>query len=253
MAPTAKYLTLPAFTLTAYAGTPLYRARKIESAAEIRHPADVWEPPPAYVRSAGRLNLPGESLLYTAADPLTALHEIRLQPGEMFALFQYEVQNDFRLTSLGRRSIETKQNGFTLNEEKKLKIIQDFVEDVFTQRAEPEAAHVYMGPQIIAKEYFDLPPHLSNGWAYRSVVDPSEKALNACLRPESAHELLSLVVVTIGWCRREGDLVIAETNSTPFSRDGIKALVTFDLTARGPNSRNTIAVFSDHIAVHSNL
>lgn len=190
-------LRLPSNRTGKPAGTKFYRARIIDSANMITHETHLWEAP-APVVPAGRLNLPHDPLIYTAiSEPATAAYEVRMSPGDLFAMIEYESMYDILFARI--ENVRT-DAPFKITEQKKLDMIFGFLQDVFTQRTHPNASHVYAAPEIVAKYFFDFPPSASQGWGYPSIADPSGFGYNLCFRPEVAKEYLRVNHVAIGRC-----------------------------------------------------
>lgn len=176
-------------------GTNLFRARVISEPGQIGTESDVWMAPPSFI-GAGRLNDVGEPLLYTAANPVTALHEVRAKPGDLVAVTHFRVVNAFLAINL---SASIDEPSFSFLSQRKLGIMTQFVEDVFTQEIPSDETHRYIAPDLLAKEYFNMPTKL-DGWIYRSVADPRIEifsAVNTCIRGERARNLLRYVKTDI--------------------------------------------------------
>jgi Flp pilus assembly protein TadD/RES domain-containing protein len=171
-------------------GADLYRARIISEPAQIASQEDVWMAPPAYI-GAGRLNDSGEPLLYTAVNGATALYEVRAKPGDMVALTRFRVTRQFQSMWLAGAIDEP---GLSLASQRKLSPIMRFIEGVFTQEVRSDESHRYIAPDLLAKEFFNVPTKI-DAWTYRSVADPADDlgAVNTCIRGERAKELLEYV------------------------------------------------------------
>lgn len=171
-------------------GADLYRARKISEPGQIKGQDDVRTAPSAYI-GAGRLNDVGEPLLYTAVNGATALYEVRATPGDLVALTRFRVTKEFQTIWLAP---DIKEPGLPLGSQTKLRFITQFVEGIFTQQIATDDSHRYIAPDLLAKEYFNLPTQM-DAWTYRSVADPgnSPEAVNTCIRGEKAKELLRYV------------------------------------------------------------
>lgn len=171
-------------------GADLYRARIISEPAQIASQEDVWMAPNAYI-GAGRLNDAAEPLLYTAVNGATALYEVRAKPGDLVALTRFRVTHEFKSMWLAG-AIE--EPGLSLASQRKLNLITRFIEAVFTQEVHPDESHRYIAPDLLAKEFFNMPTKI-DAWTYRSVADPADGlgAINTCVRGERAKELLEYV------------------------------------------------------------
>lgn len=164
------------------AGTDFFRGRKIfDLAKDLRTTADVWQPAPAFVRSAGRLNSSGESILYTSReDPTTAVHECRFEVSDMFAMTRFSAKEAFESTRVGE---DPATPGLNADDIRKLGVIQGFLDQAFSAKADAANPDPYRLSRFIAYEFFDLPPDLMKGWAFRSVMDPSGNGWNFSFRP----------------------------------------------------------------------
>lgn len=190
-------LAFPVTTRRMPIGTKLYRARLLNHEDEVTQISHLWEAPPVYV-SAGRLNIPREPLIYTAVhNQTTAAYEVRMKPGDIFAMIQYETLDDVSFAPIGEYQAS---KYLTLAETRKLDLIYGFMEDIFTQRRHPNKEHVYVAPEIIVKTFFDWPIEIAQGWGYKSIAEPGGKGFNLCFRPTLAKEYLRVDHVLIGRC-----------------------------------------------------
>lgn len=171
------------------AGQWVYRVRPIRHPDEIREAADVWSPP-SHVASPGRLNQAKESILYTATAPDVALEEGRIKVGDMFALSQFEVTQDFTAIWIGKH---WPISDLTLLQSKKKKILDDFLLSIFSARGGADDSHRYVAPELLVKDFYDLPPDFFDGWLYRSVAHPD--GLNLAFRPDSGRKVLKFLSV----------------------------------------------------------
>ena len=169
--------------------TNFYRGRWIvDPAQDLKTTADIWEPPPAQVKKAGRLNSSGESILYTSLDdPTTAVHECRLSVGDTFAMSRFEAKSSFQSTHVG---VDLSIPGLNTDETKKMQIIQDFLHRAFSAKVSSTDSDPYRVSRLIALDYFDLPPQVYKGWFFGSVIDPSGRGWNVSFRPEAGRKAL---------------------------------------------------------------
>jgi hypothetical protein len=72
-------------------GSVVSRVRRLEEADRICSLADVWCPPAAKA-PLGRANRPGAPVFYGAFDPVTAIRETGIKPGERYAVAIYTVE-----------------------------------------------------------------------------------------------------------------------------------------------------------------
>ncbi|WP_314324206.1 hypothetical protein [Paenarthrobacter ilicis] len=170
----------------------------MSSRSEVAVASDVWEPPEAYAR-AGRLNIDGEPLLYVSVDhPAVAVYEGRIMPGDLFAMAKFRPKETF---SVARVADADKDETYSRSEERNLMAIQDFLAEVFNERADPDLEQPYVGTEIVVKNYYDYPSDITQGWGYKSLAQPGGmQGWNLAMRPGPAREFLELVDVQIGIC-----------------------------------------------------
>lgn len=152
---------------------------------------DYWETDPKYLTTYGRLNKPGESLLYVSPDLYCSIGEVHIQEDEPFVAIQYTAKSDVKVNMIGGE-IDYEQLGV---QDEKVKLIHEmynsFLRDEFSRDVGKGTEYLYKVSETIAKSYFDLPPRVvQDAWAYSSVQDKTK--YNVCFRPEIAHELLEL-------------------------------------------------------------
>ncbi|WP_104141018.1 hypothetical protein [Arthrobacter sp. ZGTC131] len=171
-------------------GTPLFRARNLSDVDEMKVESDAWNAPAQYV-GPGRLNTDGESLLYTSvAEPSTAAFELRAKAGDLLAMSEFRVINQFNAVRMGDDFVPP---GLSLKGERKLRTIMGFLQDIFTQRTFPDETHKYIAPELVTKEFWDLPEGIYKAWSYTSVADPRGNGWNLCFRPTPARQVLEYV------------------------------------------------------------
>ena len=194
-------------------GTEFFRVRKLRGTIipfdNFSIISDMWEPPNEKVTRPERLNKIGESLLYTTlADPFIAIQEARVQGGDIYALIKYIAKDDVKVNVIGGGF---EQDELPFNDANSIivfNLINDFLRDEFSRIVGEGTEYLYRISESIAKDYFDLPPRVSqDAWAYSSIQDKHK--YNVCFRPDIAHELLSL----------HGAIVCKKDES-----DGIKAI-----------------------------
>ena len=181
-------------------GVYFYRARPLEDIQipnkKISELRDFWEPPMKEMAKNiyGRLNKPKESLLYTAPiDALVAVNEIRtkLEKDNYLALIAYQSIEKVKVNVIGGEFYSGK---FNILDEKAIRvgeIYNDFFRNEFTHDVGKGTEYLYIISEIIAKQYFDLPPReMQDAWAYPSIKN--KKKCNVCFRPEIAKDLLEL-------------------------------------------------------------
>ncbi|WP_051227753.1 hypothetical protein [Gillisia sp. JM1] len=189
-------------------GTPFYRIRKFDTSDlnvvlnKMKTEKDAWEPP--VVENRGRLNNIGESLLYTCPySQETAIEEMKIKEGEIFALMTYEAKQDIEALKIG----EWKENkSLSKEQNQKLRIINNFLITEFTKDVGIGTEYLYRVSEIITKDYFDfLPIEKQQAWCYPSVK--LKKAYNVCFRPNIHKKALGLKGVSLCIIKRDNSEV----------------------------------------------
>lgn len=152
---------------------------------------DYWETKAEYLKEYGRLNKPGEPLLYVCPDLYCAIKEVRIDEGELFAAIKYTAKSDVKVNMIGGE-FEYKQMGIV---DEKVQLVHEiyngFLRDEFSRDVGKGTEYLYRISERIAKDYFDLPPRIAqDAWAYSSVQDKIK--YNVCFRPDVAHDILKL-------------------------------------------------------------
>lgn len=166
---------------------------------------DYWETKPKYLKEYGRLNKPGETLLYVCPDLRCAIKEVHIEEGEFFAAIRYTAKSDVKVNMIGGE-FEYKQMGI-IDEKVQLvhEIYNSFLRDEFSRDVGKGTEYLYRVSERIAKDYFDLPPRIvQDAWAYSSVQDKTK--YNVCFRPDVAHNILELDGAMI--CKVDSDMNI---------------------------------------------
>ncbi|MBE5951220.1 MAG: hypothetical protein E7260_06440 [Lachnospiraceae bacterium] len=186
------------------AGTKFFKVKKLIGSQipneRFGEYPDYWETNPKYLKSYGRLNKPGESLLYVSPDLNCSVDEVRITESDFFAAIQYTAKRDIKVNLIGG---EFDYDQMEIYDEK-VKLIHEmyngFLRDEFSRDVGKGTEYLYRVSERIAKDFFDLPPRImQDAWAYTSVQD--KKKYNVCFRPEIAHELLELNGAMI--CKRD--------------------------------------------------
>jgi len=201
---------LPTETYTLEVGAILWRGRSLNQDDHIlplrgmNSVSDAWEPPSDKVKSAGRLNKPGESLLYTSYNtPLAVPDEIRVQDNVYFSLMKYQVTEKISLTGIG---IPITTDHLTPEAAKGADAISKFLGRQFSRKNTSKDGVRYQLAELIAKYNYDLPPAFHHGWIYPSVE--RDGAWNVTLRPAEAHAKLTLTGISICKADRQKDEVL---------------------------------------------
>ena len=177
------------------AGSTFFRVKRLEGTIipneRFAVYQDYWETDPKHLTVYGRLNKPGESLLYVSPDLHCSIGEVHIQDNELFAAIQYTAKSDIKVNMIGGE-INYQQLGV---HDEKIRLIHEmynsFLRDEFSRDVGKGTEYLYKVSETIAKSYFDLPPRVvQDAWAYSSVQDKLK--YNVCFRPDIAHELLEL-------------------------------------------------------------
>lgn len=177
-------------------GTKFFRVRELKGSkipnVNLSFKSDFWNAPEKFITKYGRLNKPGESLLYTSPiNPQVAIREIKLSDNSFYSIIVYEAKTDIKVNSIGmeynyeKLGIDDKQ-AILIND-----MINDFLRDEFSREVGNETEYLYKISEIISKWYFDLPPRVvQDAWAYPSIKD--KLSYNVCFRPNIAKDVLEL-------------------------------------------------------------
>lgn len=177
--------------------TLIYRIRKLtdedknkNSFLSMKKEVDAWYPP-KHVVKRGRLNKKGESVLYVADSPLTAIKETKLLVNDLFYLIVYRNKDPFRIAYLGDwKPI----SGLSDEENFKLQLFNDFLVSEFTKDVGDGTEYLYRPSEMIAKKFLRH-PEKDLGWMYPSISN--KNAANLCIKPDIAPQLLQLVGVRV--------------------------------------------------------
>lgn len=181
-------------TLANYApGQVFWRVRRQSMGAdtppfsEMVRCKDAWEPPSGRTPQ-GRLNRAREPLLYTSVgDPGVAVLEGRVKPGDRFFLMKYKAVNPITGPWIAGPYDDLEFGELA----EKHDALREFFEALFT--LDEHHPNAYVVTERLARDWYDLPPHVQKAWTYPSVIGRS--GVNAAFRPHDAHEYLSLVGV----------------------------------------------------------
>ena len=156
----------------------------------VEHPvksqSDLWGPP-ENIAKIGRLNLDGESVLYTSPSLDAALDEMNVQDGELTTVIQYSSKKKLNLMRIGMFSIDdaiASSHGDVLDE------LNDFFRDEFIRDVGKGTEYLYNISNAIS-EYFHGPE--SVGYYYPSMR--MKRKWNACFNGENIEQLLKVTSV----------------------------------------------------------
>lgn len=187
--------------------TIFYRIRKVVNndcvfpIITLQVEQDVWNPPAQFVTKLGRLNKIGEPLLYTCPEsPIPAVLETRIPEGERFCLIEYEAIKDVKVVNIG---VWKSNPDLSEEENLKMRMMMNLLGDLFSRDVGDGTEFLYRLSERIAKDYFDLPLEVQDGWCYPSVA--FKLFLNVCFRPEIAKSVLRVKDILIGTYKKIGD------------------------------------------------
>lgn len=188
-------------------GTPFFRVRRL-CGSTIPFPnfniySDFWEPPSDAVINYGRLHKIGEPMLYvTPGDTTVPIKETKVQEGEYYALIHYIANKEVKANIIGGM-YDYDAIGFS--DRKAItahETYNNFLYTEFSRDVGVGTEYLYRVSELIAKNFFDLPPReIQDAWAYSSICDKTK--YNVCFRPEIAHEVLELKGAMI--CKKTDD------------------------------------------------
>lgn len=172
-----------------------YRARILGDIDDLENvmqtKQDFWSPPEKFVKNYGRLNKPGESLLYTAPNPITCVNELKIEPEQVFVLIKYKAIDKIKANIICG---DYDYDGMNIKDEKAKfvnEMLNNFLKEEYSREVGIGTEHLYRTSEMIAKNFFDLPPMVfQDAWAYVSTFD--KKSYNVCFRPDIAQMKLML-------------------------------------------------------------
>lgn len=173
-------------------GTTLFRARRLhpdEDGMCTLTEHDFWEPSEPLVKNYGRLNVIGESVLYTNfANPWTVHKEINITPGDDFLLIAYQSIADFEFEQIGLNDPHHAEHlkGLSDHAYQTYMTINSFLESEFTRVVPDGSEAIYRSTNTILKTYFGS----HKIWAYPSIKGCP--GLNICFSKDKAHKLLEI-------------------------------------------------------------
>jgi RES domain. len=162
--------------------------------------ADAWEPPTQFA-VAQRINKAGESLLYTALDPATAILEKNVQENTIFSLIVYESNEAINTIPIAAPVFPAE-----LTDEERIKygLLVDFLSVEFGREHSDGLGHIYTLSNLIAKWFYNAPQEIQDAWQYVSTKTRTWR--NICFRSDAAHQKLDLVgVIVCRYNERNGD------------------------------------------------
>lgn len=173
---------IPMNWVTYEEGSQFYRVVKHSVTSQ----SDLWGPPEEKAR-IGRLNLDGESVLYTSPSLDVALDEMNVQDGELTTVIQYSSSERLKLTQIGMFRIDDampSNHGDVLDE------LNDFFRDEFLRDVGEGTEYLYKISNVLS-EYFVGPE--SVGYYYPSMR--MKRKWNVCFDGEDIERRLKVTLV----------------------------------------------------------
>ena len=155
-----------------------YRVRRIEQSIKYLEHADFWEAPSKFIKP-GRLNKPGEQLLYISPEPGTSKKEVGIEESDFFLIIRYEALEVITVMSIGFKDDVT--NEFTSDTNAKINLITNFINRMFLENGE----HAYKISSVIAQRICGFGNY--DGWVYPSVAHKGGE--NLCLKLTAKNKL----------------------------------------------------------------
>lgn len=173
--------------------TYLYRVRsRLAGPQDIRTIGDIWTPPTG--ASSGRVNRPGQPILYTSAEwPGVAHRETGAQLGEVVALSCFTITEDLHLLDLDDMDPQWALN---TSQQRKWAQLAQFYRWAFRHSGSDPHSPQHLVPQVLTLDYNMLVPPLI-GYGYRSVLVNSPGAINVALDEHHAASRLRLLWTTV--------------------------------------------------------
>lgn len=167
----------------------VYRIRKIVNHETHSLKQDLWAPPSSCVKTLGRVNMPGESILYTTFTIDTAIDEVRLSPGDHFSLAIYkfkEIEYPSNNTFMVRYPYYDIEN--TFKENTYFAILNQFLFEELTTVVNEDNKRHYLITNTIVKTI--LKNFRKDGVIYPSVFDLTK--YNLAIKESYASDILEL-------------------------------------------------------------
>lgn len=197
-----------------HVGRRFYRVRELEGADmpnnRLSDVSAYWNPPSVCVKRYGRLNKPGETLLYTALNPYTAMCEANIKTGSPFVLCVYESIRPLRFSWIGGIANYAFNGINSRSAIDFLETIRHFLVEEFTRVVPDGDESLYRITEIIAKKYYNSPS--DNGWRYPSIKNNFED--NICFRSEHIKHNLKLVGAIVAIFNESGETDPRKTTMT---------------------------------------
>jgi len=173
-------------------GCYVFRARKIEDNDPHDLICKVRNPPSNKVTNMGRFNDVNESVFYAAFNPVTAIKEVRVQPGDYFSLSVFNLLAlDTGVESTLHLLPRTNLEGLTEKQRVYSRIFDDFVYTEVTRLVAEGKEYQYKASCAVSKLLLGIPN--KDSIIYPSMLDSHAK--NIAITEQSANRRLKLVEV----------------------------------------------------------
>jgi len=153
---------------------------------------DAWIRPDCFVKEYGRLNRPGESVLYVSKEVTNAIYEKGCKIGDYFFLLIYESKRSMRISQINNVPY---LEGFTEDENAKRRIMHDFLLSEFTKFVIPGREYLYKSSLIIYEDFFSNPN--IDGFGYPSIASNYNRGFNLGFTKDKAELNLNFLGVMV--------------------------------------------------------
>lgn len=207
-------LVLPASVSKYKKGSSFSRVRRLSDKdmqrmqkEGINEQRDCYEPPldMSHAIGRGRLNRPGERILYTAHGgagwaTMACFEELNIKENEWFLLIEYESTEAFTAAAIGPKRFTPAEREHELSDEerKKSEMLLEFVRDKFQARITEDNDHLYRATRLIAREFSQGQTPQPDIWTYPSIA--REGGLNVAFDP-ARKDKLQVKDIKIARCR----------------------------------------------------
>lgn len=153
---------------------------------------DAWERPRKIVLNYGRLNRPGESVLYVSSQTINAIYETGCEIGDYFYLLIYENKRSMRISQI--QDIQYLDDLTELENAKRI-MMHNFLYSEFSKYVPPNREYLYKSSLLIYKLFFQSPQ--IDGFSYPSISSPLKRGYNMCFTKDKADENLTFLGVMV--------------------------------------------------------
>ena len=157
---------------------------------------DCYEPPQDMIHAIGpgRLNRPGEQILYTANGragwaTMACFEELCIEENEWFMIIEYEATEVFSAAMIGPKRFDSPENEHELSDEEREKsdLLLGFVRSKFQKHIALNNNHLYRVTRLIAREFSPGETRRPDIWQYPSVA--REGGWNVAFHPNRRDKL----------------------------------------------------------------